>query len=72
MRRVRSIRLKFLTKSHERKKKRKKEWEKEREGSDTRILEEKSTSSHQNVENNADETSSRLARVIDYDDDNWW
>lgn len=68
MRRVRSIRLKFLTKSHERKKKRKKE----REGSDTRMLEEKSTSSHQNVENNADETSSRLARVIDYDDDNWW
>lgn len=68
MRRVRSIRLKFLTKSHERKKKRKKEWE--REGSDTRMLEEKSTSSHQNVENNADETSSRLARVIDYDDDN--
>lgn len=34
------------------------------------MLEEKSTSSHQNVENNADETSSRLARVIDYDDDN--
>lgn len=34
------------------------------------MLEEKSTSSHQNVENNADETSSRLAQVIDYDDDN--
>lgn len=49
MRRVRSIRLKFLTKSHERKR--------EREG--------KSMSSHQDVESNADETSSRLARVID-------
>lgn len=29
----------------------------------------KSTSSHRDVEDNADETSSRLARVIDDDDD---
>lgn len=52
MRRARSIRLKFLTKSHE----------SEREGFDPRIREGRSTSGHRDVEDRADEISSRLAR----------
>lgn len=60
MRRARSIRLKFLTESHE----------SEREGSDLVYLGGKiETSGHRDVEDNADETSSRLIRVIN-DDEN--
>lgn len=61
MRRVRSIRFKFLTKSH------KSERERKRERDQTWMWKGKSTSSHQDVEDNTDKTSSRLARVIDDD-----
>lgn len=66
MRRVRSIHLKFLTKSHESERRREKQKERDQIRESGRG---KSTSSHQDVEDNADETSSRLARVIDDEED---